>query len=118
MIRKYYVASVILLLSSQAHALSDTTLVAGNVMINIENCDDVGPAEHNQTTCSQPTSGGFQNDGYVTIGGGAAVDGDVDPGALLVSSYLEPTSNFTSWVAASKDHEFYYPHKLKVYSIG
>src|SRR5690349_20340857 len=112
---KYCAWGALLLASSIAHAFHDVAITDSThkVQINVRQCDWVGPSAHNIGSCSQPTSsGGLMNDGYVTVGGGGTIasnSGALNSGAMLVSSYLNP-SNRGAWISESKDHEFPFTH--------
>jgi hypothetical protein len=69
---------------------------------------------------SYPDSSCFVPAGFVTVGGGAEVQGPNGealghPGALLVSSFPVFPNYF---VAVSKDHVHPYPHRVRAYVIG
>jgi len=58
---------------------------------------------------------------WVLVGGGAMTF-DYDPinenGAFLTQSRPDPVTNYTSWIAASKDHSIPCTHNLYVFAIG
>ena len=60
--------------------------------------------------------------GFVMIGGGARVtnfsNNDTGVNALLTASYPVNDGTFTTYAAASKDHQQLYSHRLWVYAIG
>lgn len=51
---------------------------------------------------------------FVLVGGGAEIDKDESPGALLTASYPEGDT----WIARSKDHLTLYKHRVRAYAIG
>jgi len=120
MISKYYVAAALFLTSGSAYASQTVhTDPTGTVQIIIERCVGGAPAEFNAGSCSVPTlTGGLMNDGYVLVGGGGVVSPSIAPGALLVSSYMDPSHRDT-WLAVSKDHGgLTFPHTLDTFAIG
>jgi hypothetical protein len=95
---------------------TDYTDGTGRVVIRVFQCDWVGPAAHNQTSCTVGS-------GFVLVGGGAEVaQGNQahtpypQPGALLTQS--EPSPTLLTWLAGSKDHQFSDSHFLRAYAIG
>lgn len=96
----------------KTQALStDYTDASGQITIRIKTCGWTSPAQHARTACSVDTD-------FVLVGGGAEIDGEEHPGALLTESYPDP--NLTTWWAASKDHlgQYPFPHRLRAYAIG
>jgi len=84
---------------------------SGTVVFHLFRCDWVGPASTNNAYCSVKA-------GYVATGGGAEIEGEGDPGALLTGSTPfigDPTS---TWMASSSDNTVAYPHRLRAYVIG
>lgn len=54
--------------------------------------------------------------GYVTVGGGAEIEGEPNPGALLITSLPRPDK--VAWIAESKHHKYEQMHRIRAYSIG
>lgn len=97
-------------LAEAASALSgDFTDASGTVTIRIKQCGWSASVAHPSTTCT------IESD-FVLVGGGAEVEGNVAPGALLTASY--PNTSLTTWMASSKDHRLTYPHRLRAYAVG
>jgi len=93
---------------------------SGALTVFIKNCSELpsdiapdgpvpAPPRHNAVHCALDPD-------FVLVGGGAAVAGQGEPGALLTESYPDPYAPV--WHAASKDHLTPYPHKLSAYAIG
>jgi hypothetical protein len=53
---------------------------------------------------------------YVVVGGGAEIEGEPNPGALLTTSLPRPDK--VAWIAESKHHKYSQMHRLRAYSIG
>src|SRR5918992_3289786 len=116
-LRSTFIITMLLLGSSVVFGQNFTefTDASGEVIVRVY----TGPwvyGQHNTTSVSVDTD-------FVLVGGGAMIsqwqnEDDLlgQPGALLTKSY--PTSNFTTWHAASKDHGTAYPHYLRAYAIG
>jgi hypothetical protein len=81
------------------------------MFMNLYQCDWVGPAQGNTATCSVPASD-------VLVGGGAEIENNAHPGALLKGSYPDQAGALTTWVASSHDAQTAYPHRLRAYAIG
>lgn len=79
----------------------------GTVTVRIKECGWVGPSNRPTATCSMDAD-------FVLIGGGAQIENQGN--ALLTASY--PDSGLSTWWAASKDHYYGYPHRLRAYAIG
>lgn len=83
-----------------------------------------GQVETRVYECASPTFAHHQNSigcqveaDFILVGGGAYVEYQNGPGALLWESRpLDP--GLSTWVASSKDHEVSSPHRLSVYAIG
>ena len=81
-----------------------------NVHITLFRCDWSPPATAVTQFCTLPGQ-------YVAVGGGAEIEGEWSPDALLRFSF--PTSDLTSWVAGSSDHLIVpYSHRLRGYVLG
>jgi len=96
--------------SRHQDALSgDFTDASGKVTIRIKTCGWTSPAESNTATCTVDTD-------FILVGGGAEIEFQNSPGALLTGSF--PDSNLSTWTASSKAHVVSYPHKLRAYAVG
>lgn len=82
---------------------------SGKVVVQVSSCAWVGASNSPSADCNVDPD-------FVLVGGGAEIEGDGHPGALLTASY--PDANKTTWHAASKAHEYDYPHRLRAYAIG
>ena len=92
--------------SSESFLLQDPS---GTVTVKVKICPFSSTAGASRTaTCSVDS-------GFVLVGGGAEIENDASPGALLTAS---TPLNKTTWFAASKDHNLSNPHKLRAFSIG
>jgi hypothetical protein len=87
---------------------SDSTVT---IFVSLHVCSWVGPAQANVATCAVSPS-------QVLVGGGAEIEGNGSPGALLTGSYPDQGGGLTTWVAESKSHSVSYPHRLRAYALG
>lgn len=88
---------------------ADFTDASGRVQVRIKTCPWSQPSRRNVATCSVDSE-------FALVGGGAEVEGNGAPGALLDSSY--PNSTLSTWTASSKDHSSAYDHRLRAFAIG
>lgn len=96
--------------ATQQALASDFTDVSGKVSVRIKTCPWTPlPEQYPTATCQ------IESD-YVLVGGGAEIDGEGVPGALITGSY--PDADLTTWTAESKDHEIEFRHRLRAYAIG
>lgn len=93
-------------------AIKDWTDSTGTIHLRSYQCYWIGPAQHNQTTCP------VEDNQYVLVGGGAEIEGQGSPGALLTSSFPGQSGLQHFWSASSKDHLVAYAHRLRAYAIG
>jgi len=82
---------------------------SGAVTVRIKTCGWSASVSHPTATCSVDSD-------FVLIGGGAEVEGEGWPGALLTASY--PSADLSTWIASSKDHWKGYAHRLRAYAVG
>ena len=90
-------------------ATADWTDVSGTVVMRAYQCRNDEPSGHPVANCKV-------EDDYVLVGGGAEVEGEPQPGALLLQS--EPGNDLATWWARSKDHWYPQVHNLRAYAIG
>jgi hypothetical protein len=93
-----------------ATPIDDWADPSNNINITLFRCDWMGPATVVSGSCILPAD-------YVAVGGGAEIDNEGDPGALLIFSF--PLSDLTGWFVGSRDHIIVpYEHYLRGYVLG
>lgn len=114
------------LLSCAAPGCKEFTDITGTIKIRVRTCGYVSATGTSGSRTAVATCAVDRDAGYVLVGGGAEIEGQPTPGALLKSSIPDPTSlvrvpqdNYTRWLARSAE---YAPtstiHRLRAYSIG
>jgi hypothetical protein len=102
-------ASLSLAVGARAQSLPDYTDASGRVHLRIT----IGAWSGYS---SAPTATVQVAPGYVLVGGGAEIDGQGNPGALLTASYPDPY--LSVWTAKSKDHMHAWSHRIRAYAVG
>jgi hypothetical protein len=92
---------------------TDAVDATGQITIRVKTCDYPASAQAAQTvTCPVDLAQGF-----ALVGGGAEVQGESTPGALLQASYPD-LGDHSRWTATSRRYTGNGSHFLRAYSIG
>lgn len=86
------------------------TDASGTLTTILKTCDFATAAAEQTVSCEVP-------EGYLLVGGGAEIEGQVEPGALLTASYPD-IGSYLSWIATSRSYTGTGTHRLRAYAIG